>query len=332
MPIFSNRKVRKDFDFFKACSWYVPGVGGMFSVLGWFLIGMILAAIVCMPLIFLKVDMCYIILVMYPVQFVPVLVHVKLQSSMNSTFDRGYSLDSNHFGKSGGALTALLAVIATLGASMMLELLSYYLPEMSDHMKETMEALTGGPLWTSLLSTAVFAPVLEEWMCRGVVLRGLLNHESRKAVNGEVTVRKMSPALAIIISAIFFGAIHGNLWQGISAFLIGCLMGYVYYRTGSLKLTILMHCTNNALSVLIGHFSGESLKNAKSLVQVIPAWEYAIIFIVSAAVVLYFIKFLKDVEIASESGNCDVIPNADDRFEAEKKEKEASGEQNILNN
>ena len=63
---------------------------------------------------------------------------------------------------------------------------------------------------------SVFAPILEEWLCRGVVLRGLLNY-SRKGEPGEDGSRRgMNPALAIAISAIFFATIHGNLWQGIS--------------------------------------------------------------------------------------------------------------------
>ena len=74
---------------------------------------------------------------------------------------------------------------------------------------------------------------------------------SRKGEPGEDGSRRgMNPALAIAISAIFFATIHGNLWQGISAFILGSFFGYVYYKTGSLKLTMLMHCVNNTVSVL----------------------------------------------------------------------------------
>ena len=122
----------------------------------------------------------------------------------------------------------------------------------------------------------------------------------------------MSPALAITISAIFFAAIHGNIWQGVTAFAIGCLFGYVYYKTGSLKLTMLMHCTNNTMAVLIGKFGSESMKDAKSLVEVIPAWEYAIIFAVSAAVLFFLLSYLRSIPQEDPQGNCDVIPSIDD--------------------
>ncbi len=76
-----------------------------------------------------------------------------------------------------------------------------------------MEQLLDGRFGSACLSNVRFAPVLEEWMCRGIVLRGLLNY-SRKGEPGEDGSRRgMNPALAIAISAIFFATIHGNLWQ-----------------------------------------------------------------------------------------------------------------------
>ena len=52
MSFFKPRKVEKNYDLLSSCSWYTPDVGGLFAVLGWFLVGMILASIVVMPLMF----------------------------------------------------------------------------------------------------------------------------------------------------------------------------------------------------------------------------------------------------------------------------------------
>jgi hypothetical protein len=117
----------------------------------------------------------------------------------------------------------------------------------------------------------------------------------------------MSPALAIVISALFFAAIHGNVWQGVTAFAIGCLFGYVYYKTGSLKLTILMHCANNTFAVLTGKFAPESMKDAKSIIEIIPAWEYAVIFAVSVVIILFLLNYLRSIPLQDPQGNCDVI-------------------------
>ena len=313
MSFFKPRKVEKNYDLLSSCSWYTPDVGGLFAVLGWFLVGMILASIVVMPLMYSgSVPMYYVMLVMYPLQFIAVFIFVRIKSSRNMAFDTGYSLDSNHFGRWGGGFLALAVGVATIAAGMMLELVNQHLPDTEGSIIEQMAKMMEGPLWVNLITMAIMAPVCEEWLCRGVILRGLLNYQHKTpAIEGE-RARGMSPALAIVISAIFFAAIHGNVWQGVTAFAIGCLFGYVYYRTGSLKLTMLMHCVNNAFAVLVGKFGSETLKDAKSILEVVPVWQYVIIFIVSAAFLWFLIDYLRKIPLQDPQGNCDVIYTADD--------------------
>lgn len=315
MSFLRPRKVEKNYDLFSGCAWYTPGVAGVFAVLGWFLAGMILGSLVNVGLLLFApgFPLYYSMLIIYPVQFIPVLMYVRLKSMRNSTFDRGYSLDSKHFGPVGGALTAILMAFGTIALALMLEPLMALMPDMNETLVKTMEQLLDGPLWVSLLSMCVFAPVLEEWMCRGIVLRGLLNY-SRKGEPGEDGSRRgMNPALAIAISAIFFATIHGNLWQGISAFILGSFFGYVYYKTGSLKLTMLMHCVNNTVSVLSSKLPAfENLGADASLMDIIPTGTYVIIFIVSAAVLFLAVRYLSKISLKSVQGNCDVIPGADD--------------------
>ena len=122
----------------------------------------------------------------------------------------------------------------------------------------------------------------------------------------------MNPALAIFIQAVFFAAIHMNVWQGLAALLIGCLMGYVYYRTGSLKLTMLIHCTNNALTVLLTHFGGEKVKEADSLVDLLPGWEYAMLLVASLAILAIVLDRFRRIPLQDPQGNCDVIHAVDE--------------------
>lgn len=312
MGFFNPRKVKKSYDILGSFSWYVPGFAGIFSILGWFLVGMLVSMVIAVPMTLSGMQMCYVMLVIYPLQFMPVFIYSRIRSSRNATFERGYRLDSNHFGKKGGATLAVLAGVGMLAASLMLEVVNNFLPEMSEQLKTTMEMMTGGPLVPSLVCVGVFAPLFEEWMCRGLVLRGLLNYG--KGRDGSSRNGKgVSPALAIVISALFFAAIHGNLWQGVSAFLIGCLFGYVYYRTGSLKLTMLMHCVNNTFSVLLSHFGGEAVKEAKTIIDILPLWEYEVLFAVSAAVLWYFVRVLSRIDVENPNGNnCDMIPSPED--------------------
>ena len=106
-------------------------------------------------------------------------------------------------------------------------------------------------------------------------------------------LRKVHPAWAIIISAIFFAIIHFNPWQGIPAFALGCLFGLVYWKTGSLKLTILMHAVNNLTSVILSRIP--KFENCEYLFQAIDNNViFVMIYLLSVALtVLFCIKMLK---------------------------------------
>ena len=127
---------------------------------------------------------------------------------------------------------------------------------LEDLMKQLMEK---SPLWITIISVSVFAPIFEEWLCRGMILRGLL-------------ANRFSPASAIAVSSIFFAVLHINPWQAIPAFILGCLFGYVYYRTGSLKLTMFMHCVNNSAAIIFSKIP--SFKEAETFMDVLSPWAY----------------------------------------------------------
>lgn len=83
--------------------------------------------------------------------------------------------------------------------------------------------------------TVLFAPVLEEILFRGIVQKGLIN-------------KGVKPMNAILISAFTFGVFHLNPWQSVNAFLLGLVLGVVYYKTKSLLMPILLHAFNNFIS------------------------------------------------------------------------------------
>jgi membrane protease YdiL (CAAX protease family) len=86
----------------------------------------------------------------------------------------------------------------------------------------------------------VIAPVTEELICRGLILRGLL--------------ARFSPSRAIIVSASLFALLHLNPWQIPTALGIGLVFGWVCYRTGSLLLCVLGHALFNSISLLAPGF------------------------------------------------------------------------------
>lgn len=213
----------------------------------------------------------YGMLISYPLMFIPAMIYASAKSRSNELFDEDTPLDVNCSGTTGkGIATAFAVSAATIAAALLCDPIVLLLPEMPESLRAVFDNMMSGmPLWATLLSVSVFAPFFEEWLCRGMILRGLLD--------------RMKPVWAIVISALFFALIHMNPWQAIPAFLLGLLFGYVYYRTGSLKLTMLMHCVNNTFSVLISQM--EPLKDADSFFEVLPHPEYAGLLMASAAVI-----------------------------------------------
>jgi membrane protease YdiL (CAAX protease family) len=86
----------------------------------------------------------------------------------------------------------------------------------------------------SLFLMVIVAPFTEEFLFRGLILRGLLQHHSAK--------------WAIVISALLFGLFHLNPWQGIPTTIAGLLLGWLTLETGTLWPAILIHAANNGLS------------------------------------------------------------------------------------
>ncbi len=135
------------------------------------------------------------------------------------------------------AWVALLSVGLILPAEWVYERLQITMPESTEAM---FEGIMREPL--GYMAIGIFAPVVEEIVFRGAILRILLGLFSRSW-----------HWVAIIFSALIFGAIHLNLAQGLHAFVIGLLLGWMYYRTSSVVPGILLHWINNTVAYLMFH-------------------------------------------------------------------------------
>ena len=289
------RRVRpRNYRFLEKFTWYVPNVAELFILLAVFLLGALVANIVVLPFVAIlgqESGMEYGTLVSYPLMFIPAMIYASVKSRNNSFTRNGRKLDSRHFSPLGGALCALFVVLATLALAFCVEPLLALLPEMPEALEELLKGMTqDGSILINFLTVSIFAPFFEEWLCRGMVLRGLLG-------NG------VKPVWAIIISALFFAFIHLNPWQALPAFLLGCLFGYVYYKTGSLRLTMLMHFTNNTMALIIGHI--ESLKDCETWLDVLGSG-YWLVFCACILLLALVILAFRRIETPA-SGNFEVV-------------------------
>lgn len=88
------------------------------------------------------------------------------------------------------------------------------------------------------LVVGLLAPLVEELVFRGAVLKALLRW-------------KQNPWIGIAISALLFALIHMNPAQMPHAFLIGLLLGWMYYRTDSIVPGVVYHWVNNTVAYIM---------------------------------------------------------------------------------
>lgn len=133
-----------------------------------------------------------------------------------------------------GLTTTLLSILLVLVFGFAIEtIMNNLFPSMADQYVQMVELLKSN--WFMWIPAVVLAPIFEEILFRGVFMNGFLHH--------------YSPWKAIAISAAFFGAVHGIPAQAIPAFFIGLGLGFIYWKTKSLWLVILIHAINNGLAM-----------------------------------------------------------------------------------
>ena len=298
MGFFRRHSGRGSYDLFTNHIHYVPGYSGMFMLFVMFLIGALLGSMIvgAMAMVSMEFAQIYGTMISYPVMFIPPWLYVTAQSRRNEFFETGYALDSSNFGRLGGFRMALIVSVATLALGFVTDSLNAIMPETPEWFENAMSQIMDAPVWITLISVSIFAPLFEEWLCRGVILRGLL--------------QKTHPVSAILVSAVFFAVLHMNPWQALPAFILGALFGYIYYKTGSLKLTMLMHCVNNTFAVVFSKIP--SLENAEGFADVMSTWAYVCIFIACIAFLAATFVVVRNIPFTKEGArsNCDEIPPA----------------------
>lgn len=134
-------------------------------------------------------------------------------------------------------LVFLLAIPITLLCNIFQEVFFPDIPNLLD--EETMKSIMYNPF--GLITVAVLGPLSEELLFRGGVMNGLQRKFPQQGV-----------AVAIGLSAAIFSIIHMNPAQMVIAFVLGILLGFAYWWTGSLIAPILIHVFNNSFACLMG--------------------------------------------------------------------------------
>ena len=118
-------------------------------------------------------------------------------------------------------------------------------------------------IWLSILTVAVIPAIFEEFFFRGAVLSSLSNEKT---------------VIAILVSSIFFAAVHGSIYYFLSNFFAGVVFTLMAYLTGSLFVSMTAHFMNNVLSYVLFIYSSR-LTNVGF--DALVVWLLLLMFLVS---------------------------------------------------
>jgi uncharacterized protein len=132
-------------------------------------------------------------------------------------------------------------------------------------------------LLLNLVFIAGFAAVGEELLFRGVLQRILIKMFK-------------SPWAGIIVTAIFFSALHMQFYGFLPRFFLGVLLGVIYWYSGSLWAAILAHFVYDAVLIVAAYYNPE-LMNEDAMAT--KTANLALAGVISAALVAAVIWWMK---------------------------------------
>lgn len=157
--------------------------------------------------------------------------------------------------------------------------------------------LLKNPFDTVLLAV-ILAPLIEETLCRGLVLHGFLKNYSEKK--------------AVFISALLFGFAHLNPWQFIGAFAYGVIFAWLYIKTKSLWPCYISHAVANLIPLVAIHiprfiipgFTGE-----RPVEPVLQPWWFDLIGLALTGLGIWWLMelFRKDSDNRIEDSNLSLL-------------------------
>lgn len=100
------------------------------------------------------------------------------------------------------------------------------------------EQLYSGNFIIQLIFIGIIVPISEE-----LIFRGLIYNRAKSYMGSTLS--------AMLVSALIFSIYHGNMVQGIYAFVIGFMMAFLYEKYGSLAAPVLFHICCNLPAVIM---------------------------------------------------------------------------------
>lgn len=153
-------------------------------------------------------------------------------------------------------MIVILSVAVAVGLNCLLLFID--MAQYSESYREAAAILYSPPFGQQILYSGILIPIVEELLFRGGIFR--------------VLRKWLAFPWAMIISAVIFGAYHGNLVQFVYAGICGLLLAYLYEKYDTVIVPILSHMVMNIASVVltqIGTFAWLTETGIKTLITII---------------------------------------------------------------
>ncbi len=142
-------------------------------------------------------------------------------------------------------VTVILGFGMCACANAMVLAAEYVVPQLIQEYMELAEAAGLGTNVFTIVASVLIAPVGEEILCRGITF-----HYAGKVVEG-MKSKRAAFWIANGLQAFCFGVMHGNLVQGVYAFVLGLCLGWLRFRYNSLYPAMAAHFLVNFSSTFV---------------------------------------------------------------------------------
>jgi membrane protease YdiL (CAAX protease family) len=144
-----------------------------------------------------------------------------------------------------------------------------------------------GDLLFNLFLIAIIPALGEEMFFRGIIQKKLKN-----------ILR--NPHVAILITSFIFSAIHMQFFGFLPRFFLGVILGYLFYYSGNLWMSVIAHFANNALAVFLAYFYSEKInEDISQLENPEISMIQATIFLLIVLFFIYLYKQINNKELKS---------------------------------
>lgn len=177
------------------------------------------------------------------------------------------------------------------------QILLYIFPQSDQVLEGLGNTLYTKDLFKNILIMALVPAICEEVLFRGFIFKSFSNKNGYK--------------MAIIGSAILFGIMHIDFLRIIPTGILGLVLAYSVYKSGSIFIAIIIHFINNTVVILSMHYPNGIMENISEILTIytfkFDALKMIILVILSVFIILIGSKLLNDKCKSNSSGLNKVI-------------------------